>query len=185
MAKDLSKLHDFELVSLAVEGEESSFAEIVKRHQNIVATTAMGMLSDMEESTEIGQQVFIRFYKSMGQFRKEAKLSTYLSRITINLCLNRLKRNQNFRTRSLNLDLAQSQAQPDFSKSLEDKDVVNKALQYLEEHYRSVVVLRMIKGYNTQEASEILGIPKGTTLSRLKRGMDKLKIILIENFNYE
>lgn len=185
MKRDLSKLHDFELVNLAIAGEESSFAEIVKRHQNTVATTAISMLSDTEESSEIGQQVFIRFYKSMAQFRKESKLSTYLSRITINLCLNHLKRKQNFRSRNLNLDLARDTEEPNFSQSFEEKEIVNKALQYLEEHYRSVIILRMIQGYSTQETADILGIPKGTILSRLKRGMDKLKRVLIEIYNYE
>ena len=55
----------------------------------------------------------------------------------------------------------------------------------LEEKHRSVVTLRMIQGYDTLETADILGIPKGTVLSRLKRGIDKLKVILINDLKYE
>jgi len=55
----------------------------------------------------------------------------------------------------------------------------------LDEKHRSVVTLRMIQGYNTLETANILEIPKGTVLSRLKRGMDKLKIVLMNDLKYE
>ena len=176
---------DFELIDLAISGNENSFAEIVNRHQSIVASTAMNMLGDMEEAREIGQQVFIRFYKSMDKFKKEAKLSTYLTRITINLTLNHLKRKQNFSSRSHNLEKAYGVSVNDQSLDLENKEIINKALLKLDENHRAIVVIRMIQGYDTLQAAEILGIPKGTVLSRLKRAMDKLKIILINDFNYE
>jgi len=175
---------DFELIDRVIDGDKASFEVLVKRHQSLVASTVMNMLGDMEESKEIGQQVFIRFYKSIHKFKKEAKLSTYLSRITINLCLNYLKRQKSFRNRQLNIDNAYSISEPDFSNTMETKEIINKALQKLDDHYRSVIVLRMIQGYSTLESAEILGVPKGTVLSRLKRGMDKLKIILKTDFKY-
>ena len=175
---------DFELIDRVIDGDKASFEVLVKRHQSLVASTAMNMLGDMEEAKEIGQQVFIRFYKSIHKFKKEAKLSTYLSRITINLCLNHLKRQKSFRNRQLNIDNAYSISEPHFSNTMETKEIINKALQKLDDHYRSVIVLRMIQGYSTLESAEILGVPKGTVLSRLKRGMDKLKIILKTEFNY-
>ena len=181
----ISSYTDFELIDLAIKGNENSFAEIVNRHQSIVASTAMNMLGDMDEAREIGQQVFIRFYKSINKFKKEAKLSTYLTRITINLTLNHLKRKQNFSSRSHNLDVAFGVSIKDHSSEIENKEIINKALQKLDENQRAIVILRMIQGYDTLQAAEILGIPKGTALSRLKRAMDKLKIILINDFNYE
>lgn len=180
-----SSYTDFELIDLAIQGNDKYFAEIVNRHQSIVASSAMNMLGDMEEAREIGQQVFIRFYQSMSSFKKEAKLSTYLTRITINLCLNHLKRNQTFGPRTYHLDVATNISVTDQSKDLESKEIVNIALQKLEEAHRAVIVLRMIQGYDTLQTAEILGIPKGTVLSRLKRAMDKLKTILINDFNYE
>ena len=83
---------DFELVDLAIDGDENAFAQIIKRHKSSVATTAMNMLGDMEDAKEISHQVFIRFYSSLKKYQKQASLNTYLTRITINLCLNFLKR---------------------------------------------------------------------------------------------
>lgn len=186
MAKNLSAISDTELIAQAIEGNQAAFAEIVNKYQQVVATAAMSMLGDMDLATEIGQQVFIRFYKAMGQFRSEAKLSTYLTRITMNLCLNHLKRNQNFKNRSLDITLASNTSSSEnFAKAQEEKELINLALQYLSEDQRSIITLRMIQGYSTQETSELLGIPKGTVLSRLKRAMDKLKIIITQHFEYE
>lgn len=186
MPVNQSKISDFELIQNAIQGQQYSFSEIVRRYQPLIATTAMGMLGDLDQAQEIGQQVFIRFYKSMNNFRNEAKLSTYLTRITINLCLNHLKRNQNFRNRKLDLVLATNSASSDnFDKDFEEKELINQALQYLSENQRIVIVLRMIQGYSTQETAELLGIPKGTVLSRLKRAMDNLKDILTKHYKYE
>jgi len=176
---------DFELIESAINGNEMSFAEIVRRHQSIVASTAMNMLGDMEEAKEVGQMVFVRFYKSMAKFQNKAKLSTYLTRITINLCLNNLKRRQNFSSRTNSLDIAYGVSTGDKLTDYENKEIINKALQMLDENHRAIVTVRMIQGYDTLQTAEILGIPKGTVLSRLKRAMDKLKIILINDFNYE
>ena len=87
---------DFQLIDLAINGDDRAFQHIVERHQRLVATASMNMVGDMDIAQEIGQQTFIRFYKAMHSFKKEAKLSTYLTRIAINLSLNHLKRKQTF-----------------------------------------------------------------------------------------
>ena len=141
------------------------------------------MLGDMDIAQEIGQQTFIRFYKAMHSFKKEAKLSTYLTRTAINLSLNHLKRKQTFAQRSLDLSKAIN-VKAD-SDTLDNKQVVHMALQMLDDKHSSVVVLRMIQGYITDETADILEIPKGTVLSRLKRGLEKLKKHLKEDLKYE
>jgi RNA polymerase sigma-70 factor (ECF subfamily) len=174
---------DFQLIDLAINGDDRAFQLLVERHQRIVATASMNMVGDMDIAQEIGQQTFIRFYKAMSSFKKEAKLSTYLTRIAINLSLNHLKRNQTFANRSL--DLSKADKVQTASDSFDNKQVVNMALQMLDDKHRSVVILRMIQGYSTNETAAILEIPKGTVLSRLKRGLDKLKKHLKEDLEYE
>lgn len=182
----VTELSDFEIIDKIVSGESDSlYSLIISRYNQTVATTAMNMLGDMEEAKEIGQQVFIRFYKTLANFKKQASLKTYLTRITINQCLNLLKRNQTFRNRSLELENAFSKSSGSIEKEYESKEVVNKALMYLEEKHRTVIVLRMIQGYSTNETAKILELPKGTVLSRLKRGMDNLKYVLEHNLNYK
>ena len=181
----VAKHTDFELVDLAIKGNEKAFETLITRHKQVVATTAMNMLADAEEANEIGQQVFIQLYRSLNKFRKEANLSTYITRITINLCLNFLKRRQNFSNRSLELTNTHTIAVGSDTQDYEYKEVITKALQELDEKYRTVIVLRMIQGFNTKETAAILNLPKGTVLTHLKRGMDKLKTILETKFNYK
>ncbi len=176
---------DFELVDLAIDGDENAFAQIIKRHKSSVATTAMNMLGDMEDAKEISHQVFIRFYSSLKKYQKQASLNTYLTRITINLCLNFLKRRKNFQNRSYELNTAMSVSSDNHYSDFENKELVNRALQELDDKHRTVIVLRMIKGYSTLETADILQLPKGTILSRLKRGMEKLKLIVEKDYNYE
>ncbi len=185
VVKNLNSLHDFELINRAIDGDRGCFAEIVTRHKSTIATTAINMLGDIEEAKEIGQQVFIRFYKSMHTFKKESKLSTYLTRITINLCLNHLKRTKIMQSRSLELKVAVHQTSEHFSSDIENKELVNLTLQNLNEKHRAVLVLRMIKGYSTEETAQILDVPSGTVLSRLKRAMDHFKTILTNELKYE
>ncbi len=176
---------DFDLVDLAKKGDKKAFELLITKYKPLVATTAINMLADEEETKEIGQQVFIQLYRSLPKFRKEAKLSTYLTRITINLCLNLLKRRNNFRNRSLELNTALDLSVIAIAKDFENKELLSKAMQRLDEKHRTVIVLRMIQGYDTLETAEILELPKGTVLSRLQRGMQKLKTILETELNYK
>jgi RNA polymerase sigma-70 factor, ECF subfamily len=177
-----SELDDLELVKRSGEGDNGAFAKLVGRYQQTVAKTVIGMLGNGADADDVGQQVFIRFYKALNEFRGEAALSTYLTRIAINLSLNELKRKK--RLSSLFVRPSESIPESHLLQSEDEEDVVdtkelvNKALQRLEPKFRSVVVLRMMQGYSTKETADMLGLPLGTVLSRLSRAQDKLKELL-------
>jgi len=178
---NLSALEDTELIHLAKKGSRSAFTEMVNRYENTVAKTVIGMLGHCDEADDVGQETFIRFYKSLERFRGDASLGTYLTRIAINLSLNEIKRQKsfNYRYEKLNDDsVAYKYQDSDKSDSSDTKEIVNYALQELDVKFRSVIILRMIHGYSTKETSKILKIPRGTVLSRLARAQDKLKEIL-------
>jgi RNA polymerase sigma-70 factor, ECF subfamily len=174
-SKDLT---DADLVELAKNGDQSAFMEIVKRNKSKVAATIYGMIGKCDEADDIGQEVFIRFYKSIDSFRGESALSTYLTRIAINLSLNEITRRK--RKRFFSFDKMMEEGSDigyieDSGKLKENKEILEKALQKLEAKYRSVLVLRLIDGYTTEETAKILNIPLGTVLSRLARAQSKLK----------
>ncbi|NIR47450.1 sigma-70 family RNA polymerase sigma factor, partial [candidate division KSB1 bacterium] len=83
---------DRELIDNVRAGDSQAFEQLVKRYESQVAATVIGMLGSCQEADDVGQEVFIRFYKAIHQFREEARLGTYLTRIAINLSLNELKR---------------------------------------------------------------------------------------------
>jgi RNA polymerase sigma-70 factor (ECF subfamily) len=174
-------LSDQQLITAARNGDNDAFNELVRRYEPIVARTVIGMLGNCPEAEDVGQETFVRFYRSIAKFRGESGLRTYLTRIAINLSLNELKRRK--RRRHLFSakpvedyhDLADTRAKTDNSV---DRELITSALQHLEAKFRSVIVLRLIDGYSTKETAGILGIPVGTVLSRLARAQKKMREIL-------
>jgi len=181
-------LTDEELVANAREGDNEAFRELVGRYESLGAGTVIGMLGKCAEADDVGQETFIRFYRSLKKFRGESKLGTYLTRIAINLSLNELKR----RKRRSNLffrkpveeihDIADQNAGAGID---EDGEVIRRAVGKLDEKFRSVIVLRLIDGYSTEETAKILKIPVGTVLSRLSRAQQKLKELLTPYYGVE
>lgn len=145
----------------------------------------IGMLGHCTEAEDIGQETFIRFYKSLDKFRGESSISTYLTRIAINLSLNEIKRRQRHRKRYSNSSDEGLDNVPEKSVSKntsETKELVHMGIQKLEPKFRSVIVLRLILGYTTQETAKLLRLPMGTVLSRLTRAQMKLRDILAPSY---
>jgi len=182
--KDLLELGDLELIELSRKGDNQAFGVIISRYEYQIARTVIGMLGDTEEAEDVGQETFIRFFRSLDKFRGDSALGTYLTRIAINLSLNEL----NKRKKTLSLFFKRGEEKEtmfdvpepgdEFDRS-DKKEVVDKALQELDPGFRSVIVLRLLEGYSTKETSEILNLPLGTVLSRLSRAQEKLKEIIV------
>ena len=180
--KSFSTPSDIELVKRAKQGDNAAFRMLVHRHEHQVRSIVIGMLGNTAESDDVAQEVFIRFYRSLGDFRGEAALSTYLSRIAINLSLNEIKRRDTrhkrlafFHGNEMPIEEADNCADPERQ---DIRDAVHKALQLLEPDFRMVIILRLIDGYSVKETAEILQLPQGTVASRLARAQEKLKDIL-------
>ncbi len=171
---------DEQIIEEIKNGNDSAFRELILRYESIVAATVIGMLGNCAEMDDVGQEVFIRFYNSIDNFRGESSVGTYLTRIAINLSLNELKRRKRHnlffsRPSEAGIDMADNNENNSYH---EKKEIVHAAIQKLNAKHRSVIVLRMIDGYSTRETATILKIPSGTVLSRLARAQIKLKEIL-------
>jgi RNA polymerase sigma-70 factor (ECF subfamily) len=146
------------------------------------------MLGHTTEAEDVGQETFVRFYQALNRFRGESSIGTYLTRIAINLSLNEIrkrKRNRNlFFTKNENAIENVPDAQ-DLKDQKETKTLVEWGLQKLPAKFRTVIVLRLIDGYSTEETAKILKLPVGTVLSRLARAQMKLKEILMPVFKGE
>jgi len=177
---------DLRLVRLAHAGDESAFREIVEAYEGAVAATVIGMLGPGGTADDVGQEVFVRLWKSLHKFRGDAALKTYLTRIAINLSLNELKRRKRFIDRFISRDRGKDEApliEPadDGLAAVDQRDTgraVQAAIRQLKAEHRAVVVLRMLEGHDTNTAAEILGVRPGTVMSRLSRAMRALKPLL-------
>jgi RNA polymerase sigma-70 factor (ECF subfamily) len=175
---------DVDLVKESLNGDKNAFGEIVNRYQKMVARTVKGMLGDSVFAEDIGQEVFINLYYSLSEFRGEAKLSTYIQKIAVNLTLNEIKRRKRFFSlfsQKANNEMYEFEiADYDTEERKEASEIVNKALMGLDPKFRIIVTMRMLQGYTTKETAEILKLPLGTVLSRLSRAQEQLRNILVK-----
>lgn len=170
------------LLKSSLEGDKNAFGEIVTRYQGMVARTIKGMLGDSVFSEDIGQEVFIKLYYSLSEFRGEAKLSTYIQKIAVNLTLNEIKRRKRFFSmfsQKGNSEMHEFEiADQDDAERKDAREIVSKALMKMEPKFRIILTMRMLHGYSTKETAEMLNMPLGTVLSRLSRAQEQLRGIL-------
>lgn len=175
-------VEEVELVRAALNGNKTAFGEIVERYRKMVAKTVKGMLGDSVYAEDIGQEVFIKLYHSLSDFRGDSKLSTYIQRIAVNLTLNEIKRRKRFFSmfsQTGNHEMYEYDVPDTENQEKRDaREVVEKALQAMDPKFRVIVTMRMLQGYSTKETAEILELPLGTVLSRLSRAQEQLKDIL-------
>lgn len=171
-----------DLVTASLNGDKRAFGEIVSRYQNMVARTVKGMLGDSVFSEDIGQEVFIKLFNSLPDFRGEAKLSTYIQKIAVNLTLNEIKRRKRFFSmfsQKGNTEMHEFEiADHDTEEKKDAVEIVTRALAGMDPKFRVIVVMRMLQGYSTKETAEVLNLPLGTVLSRLSRAQEQLRDIL-------
>lgn len=175
---------EIELVKASLKGDQIAFGKIVDRYSKMVARTVKGMLGDSVFAEDIGQEVFIHLFNALPEFRGDAKLSTYIQKIAVNLTLNEIKRRKRFFSKFSqkgNNEMHEFEV-PDQNteERSEASEIVNKALAAMDPKFRIIITMRMLNGYSTKETAEILNLPVGTVLSRLSRAQDQLRGILLK-----
>jgi RNA polymerase sigma-70 factor (ECF subfamily) len=160
-------------------GEPAAFEALVRASQHRVFGVAVRMLGSAAEAEEIAQEVFLRVHRSIGEFRGEAKLSTWLYAITSRLCLNRLASGARRHERADEAALLDApSAGADAAAALERGEIetaLRQAIAELPEDRRIVVVLRDVEGLSYDEIAEALDLEPGTVRSRLHRARMDLK----------
>lgn len=177
MKKDATT--DQELIEQAKAGSDAAFRRLVLRYEVKVRSTIQGMIGPGPQVDDIAQEVFVRFYGALANFRGEAAAGTYLVRIAINLSLNEVKRLQRQREKTsfpgeegFRSIANQHTARAD---QFDLQDLLQQAIQQLAPEARSVVVLRLVDGYSVSETAKILKLPQGTVASRLSRAQQQLR----------
>lgn len=173
---------DLELVARAAGGDESAFRTIVERHERAIARTVTAMLGTGDDADDVGQETFVRFFRALPRFRGDAELRTYLTRIAVNLSCDVLERRRKrkgwIRLFGGGDDPPLEATATDTTEQASRHDAVRRAVASLDAKHQAVVVLRFLEERSTREVSELLGIPEGTVMSRLKRALEKLAVTL-------
>jgi RNA polymerase sigma-70 factor, ECF subfamily len=181
---------DMKAVQRCLKGEIDAFEPLVRRHQKRMVNIAYRMLGDYEEACDAVQDAFVAAYRSLRQFRGEARFSTWLTRIVLNHSKNRLKQ---MRTRdrgaTISIDDPVETPSGDIPRELcsgeetildhlERKELnerVKGAIGSLESEHREVIILREIEGFSYEEMRDILKVPEGTVKSRVFRAREALR----------
>jgi RNA polymerase sigma-70 factor (ECF subfamily) len=153
---------------------------LMDTYSNLLLRMALVMLKDLKLAEDAVQETFIRFYTSFGSYRGEASIKTYLSKILINECRQR-HRMAWFRRNVLTAEMGPvSGFCSDSFDSVNERISLTEALMKLDAGSREVLLLHYYNDLSVTEICEALDKPEGTIKSRLKRGRDKLKIIMQE-----
>jgi RNA polymerase sigma-70 factor (ECF subfamily) len=149
------------------------------RHRDRLWAVAIRTLSDPEEAADALQDAMISAFRRAGSFRGDSAVTTWLHRIVVNACLDRLRRKAarpaagGTDERTLD-NLAIGQATPDPSANTDTSLDVQAALRTLPPDQQAALVLVDMLGYSVADASEILGVSQGTVKSRCARGRARL-----------
>jgi len=175
---------DAELVKAFQSGNRAAFDKLVLRHKDRVFNLCYRFMGDYQEADDSAQDVFVKVFRSLKRFRLESSFSTWLYRIAVNTCKNRLKSMEyRFRKKIVQLDSSEVPGEcvhpiktADESQSpgaeLEKKEMlkaVQKAIDSLPAGQKEVVVLRDIEGLSYEEITNITGYKPGTLKSKLAR----------------
>jgi RNA polymerase sigma-70 factor (ECF subfamily) len=160
-------------------GDAPALEELVMTYQHRVFGVALRMLGNRAEAEDVAQEAFVRAHRALGDFRGDAKLSTWLYAITSRLCLNRLasgERRMAQQGEDALLRLSDAGPRPDAAlERRELETALGRAIAELPEDRRIVVVLRDLEGLSYEEIAQVLELELGTVRSRLHRARADLK----------
>ena len=170
---------DAELLAAHVVGDPQAFTEFVRRHRDRMWAVALRTLNDPEEAADALQDALISAFRSAGSFRGQAQVTTWLHRIVVNACVDRIRRRQ------VRATLPLPEAGPDEpgtpGDAMADRDTrltVEDALRSLPVEQRAAIVLTDVEGYSVAETARLLGVAEGTVKSRCARGRARLAVLL-------
>mgnify|MGYP001104600237 CR=1 FL=1 len=169
---------DDELLSAHVAGDAEAFGLLVLRHRDRLWAVTVRTLGDREEAADALQDALVSAYRRAATFRGEAAVTTWLHRVVVNACLDRLRRRATRPTTPLP-DHAEPADQHDDHASTETRLDVRAALGTLPEHQRLALVLVDMHGLTVAEAAAVLQVPEGTVKSRCARGRAALAPLLL------
>ncbi|MEU2098740.1 MULTISPECIES: RNA polymerase sigma factor SigM [Streptomyces albovinaceus subgroup] len=171
---------DSDLLAQHVAGDPDAFGELVRRHRDRLWAVALRTLGDREEAADAVQDALVKAFRAAHTFRGQSAVTTWLHRITVNACLDRVRKAASRRTSPVDdaerldqlLEPHESAEAPAVRQDLHRQ--LQKALDTLPAEQRAALVLVDMQGYPVAEAASILEVPAGTVKSRCARGRARL-----------
>lgn len=172
------ELSDSDLLARHTDGDTQAFGVLVGRHKDRLWSLAVRITADPHEAADALQDAFLSAFKAAGSFRGAAKVTTWLHRIVVNACLDRLRRRQRVVPVGELTELLVEPSDP--AADVDTALMLQAALLDLPAEQRAALLLVDVEGYSVAEAALLLQAPEGTVKSRCSRGRAALAVMLSE-----
>lgn len=184
-------MQERQLVKRLKNRDEAAFTHLVRLHKIRVFNVCLRMMCNRSEAEDIAQDVFVRAFMSIGSFRGDSALNTWLYRIAINLCKNRLKYHARRKAKShtsvsniresdnagaVSRTVGEPAPRPDLAlEGTQAQQRVHRALAAIDPDFRELLILRDIQGLSYGDIMKVTKLPEGTVKSRLHRARSALR----------
>ncbi|MCF7669053.1 MAG: sigma-70 family RNA polymerase sigma factor [Verrucomicrobia bacterium] len=184
-----NEIGDSELVDSARHGDTVAFGELIGRHSDKIYNRAFSIMRNREDALDISQEAWIKAWQRLSQFNGRSSFLTWINRITINLCLDCLRRNKRFNAESMDqIDEESGGVErqlpietPNPTRRLERHELrerIDEALQQISHEHRTVLILHEFEGLEYKEIAEAMECSIGTVMSRLFYARRKMAVLL-------
>lgn len=179
------KYCEHKIVDKAKKGDKAAFEQLVKLYSKYVYTTAFFMMRDTHDAEDISQEVFVKVYLSLKNFRGLSSFKTWVRKMTINTCIDKLRIKSKTADKKVGLESFESSYEiifPSFNHNIEKnfltretlKEVLNIIVK-MEESYRIPLILRDLQDYSYREISILINKPIGTVKTNIHRARKIIK----------
>ena len=186
-----------ELVTRAKRGDQDAFAQLVEANQNKIYSLALRMTGNPEDGADLAQEAFLKAWRSLPAFQEESSFSTWLYKLTSNLCIDFLRKEKRRKAAVTTVSLDDDE---DDSPPMEVPDhrftpeteverrelraAMGRALQVMSDEHRQILILREVEGLSYTEIAGLLDLEEGTVKSRIARARISLRNILQKDGNF-
>ena len=186
-------MNEHELIQRILTGESALFEELLRQHEKKVYSLALRYTRNSADAMDLSQEIFIKIYTHLSDFRKEGKFSTWLYRIATNTCLDFLRKERRVTLvplfeedqngREVAIDIEDTSPLPeDLVLREEQMAAVAASIDGLQKDYKQILILRDVQNFSYNEIAEILQLEGGTVKSRIFRAREALRKQLLKNY---
>jgi RNA polymerase sigma factor (sigma-70 family) len=182
-----------DLVRLAKKGDVGAFGTLVRANEAKVYNLTLRMTGNPEDARDLAQEAFLLAYRRLPAFRMECSFSTWLYRLTANLCIDFLRRERRRKSMTVSMEDQMGQQEEGMNQwqepqaeleRLEMRAVLEQGISRLSEEHRQILLLREMSGLSYEEIGSLLKLESGTVKSRLARARKQLREILSADGNF-